>query len=103
MDVWCEPVTGTVHVTGTLDVRSVSRARETLEAALAMGAGDLVVDLSGLEALDAAGLGVLVSAHRKAQRLDRRLVLRRAQPPLLRTLAVTRLHRVLHLERLVPA
>jgi anti-sigma B factor antagonist len=103
MEVWLEPDAGPVHLTGTLDVRSVAQTREVLDAALAYGDGDLVLDLSALDAWDAAGLGLVVAAHRKARRAGRRLVLRGPGPGVLRTLAVTRLHRVLHVERLLPA
>ncbi len=103
MDVWHQPADGSVHVAGSLDVRTVGLAREVLEVALGVGDGDLVLDLSRLDALDATGLGVVVSTHRKAALRGRRLVLRGASPALLRTLAVTRLHRVLHVERLVTA
>ena len=103
MDVRHEPAERTLHLVGTLDVRSVAVAREALDAALRDGDGDLVLDVSGLDALDAAGLGVVVATHRKAVRRGRRLVLRGASPALLRTLAVTRLLRILNVERLVPA
>jgi anti-anti-sigma factor len=48
--------------------------------------------------MDATGLGVLVGAHRRAQKLGRRLVLRGVSPRLARLLLATRLHRVLTLE-----
>ena len=79
--------------------------RTALHSALADGAGELVVDLSGVELLDAIGLGVLVDVHRRARLADRRLVLRAATPRVARLLAATRLDRVLSVERegLVPA
>ena len=49
--------------------------------------------------LDVAGLGVLVAAHRKARHRGVRLVICNPQPRVLRILAVTRLHRVLVLDR----
>ena len=66
------------------------------------GAGDMIVDLSELEMIDAAGLGVLVGTHRRALRAERRLVLRDVPPRVMRMLAITRLHRVLRVE-LTPA
>ena len=53
----------------------------------------------GAQVLDAAGLGMLVAAHRRAGRSGRRLVLRSVPPPVGRVLAMTRLHRVLNVER----
>ena len=101
MHVRCDAAT--VHLSGVLDVRSVAVVRDALEATFDTAAGDVVLDVTGLDGVDAAGLGVLVATHRKAHRGGRRLVLRGARAPFLRTLAVTRLHRVLHVERLVPA
>ena len=95
---------GSVRLTGRFDVRGAATARDALHRALAAGDGELVVDLSGVELLDAIGLGVLVDVHRRAKLADRRLVLRGAPPRVARLLAATRLDRVLFLERgLIPA
>ena len=72
--------------------------REALHAAIDAGAGDLVVDVSGVDLVDATGLGVLLGAHRRAGQAGRRVVLRDASPRLLRILRVARLHRVFALE-----
>lgn len=93
---------GSVLLTGRLDVRGAAAARDALHRALAAGDGELVVDLSGVELLDAIGLGVLVDVHRRAKLTDRRLVLRAATPRVARLLAATRLDRVLSVEREVP-
>ncbi|MGZ4590634.1 MAG: STAS domain-containing protein [Actinomycetes bacterium] len=85
-------------VSGRLDVHHASDVRDALHAAIDSGTGDLVVDVSGVELVDATGLGVLVGAHRRACQHDRRMVLRDAGPRLVRILRVTRLHRVLALE-----
>lgn len=61
--------------------------------------GDLTVDASAVISLDVAGLGVLVAAHRRARQRGVRLVICDPQPRVLRILAVTRLHRVLNLDR----
>lgn len=82
-------------MTGRLDVASAADARLALASAVAAGTGDLVLDLSGVTAVDATGLGVLVGAHRTADRAGRRLVLRDAPPQVHRLLRVTRLYRVL--------
>lgn len=85
-------------LSGRLDVRTVADVRAALHAALDSGQGPLVLDLSAALIMDATGLGVIVSAHRRAERLGRRLVLRGAPPQVLRLLVATRLHRILHLE-----
>ena len=58
-----------------------------------------MVDLSGVELLDATGLGVLAGAHRRARLQDRELVLRDARPRVARLLSLTRLDRVITVER----
>ncbi len=67
------------------------------------GQGDLVLDCAGLTAVDATGLGVLVGAHRRAQRAGRVLVLLDVQPSVGRSLLLTRLDRVLRTARTAPA
>ncbi len=81
-----------------LDASTVSEVRYSLQVALDATADDLVVDCAAVELIDAAGLGLLVSTHRRCQQFERRLVLADPRPPLLRLLAVTRLRRVLHLD-----
>jgi anti-sigma B factor antagonist len=90
---------GEVELVGRLDVRGAAPAREALHEALAGGDGRLVVDLSGVELLDATGLGVLVGAHRRARLQGRELVLRDAGPRVARLLSLTRLDRVIAVER----
>ncbi|HZI98493.1 MAG TPA: STAS domain-containing protein [Actinomycetales bacterium] len=82
---------------GRLDLPAAADVREALHRAVDAGSGDLVLDLSGLEIRDSAGLGVLVGAHRRASRTGRRLVLRDVPPSVHRLLRRTGLHRVLHL------
>ncbi len=88
-----------VRLAGVLDVRSVAAVREELSEALARTQGALLVDVSEVEAIDAAGLGMLVALHRRARRLGRQVVLREPQPSVRRVLARTRLHRVLPVQR----
>jgi anti-sigma B factor antagonist len=87
-------------LSGRLDVSAVAEVRAALHQAIDSGTGDLVVDLSAVELLDATGLGVLLGADRRAKQVDRRIVLRDASPRVLRILRVTRLHRVLTLDRM---
>lgn len=90
-------------LSGRLDVTSAADVRTAVHGALDDGAGDLVLDLSGVESVDATGLGVLVGAHRRAGRSGRRLVLRGVPPRVGRLLHATRLHRVLLVEPAIPA
>lgn len=82
-------------LSGRLDVHAAADARLELAEAVDAGEGDLVLDLTALEAVDPTGLGVLVGAHRRAGRVGRTLVLRDAPPAVGRLLRRTRLDRVL--------
>ena len=86
-----------VALHGGLDARGAASARAVLHAAVLDGTGDLVVDMSDVDLLDAVGLGVLVATRRLAYRHDRTLVLESCTPRVARLLHATRLHRVLTL------
>jgi anti-sigma B factor antagonist len=88
-----------VRLAGLLDVRSVGGVRQILNDLIDSSEGDVIVDLEALDALDATGLGLLVATHRRTQLLGRSLVLRHPVPSVVRILAVTRLHRILRVER----
>jgi anti-anti-sigma factor len=98
MVVSVEDATSEVVLSGRLDVHTVHEARTAVQAALLSGSGDLVVNLRDVEMLDATGLGMLVAVHRRAGRFGRRLILREANPQLVRLLRVSRLHRILTVE-----
>ncbi|MEV4093462.1 STAS domain-containing protein [Streptosporangium saharense] len=93
-----KPGAQVVVVGNRLDVGTVAGLRPRLHDAVDTGEGDLIVDLSELEMIDATGLGVLVGTHRRATGAGRRLVLRGVPPRVMRVLAVTRLNRVLIVE-----
>jgi anti-anti-sigma factor len=84
---------------GRLDVRVTADVRLALTSALADGTGELLLDVAGVEGVDATGLGVLVGAHRRAGRVGRTVVLRDVPPPLARAMFLTRLDRVLRTTR----
>jgi anti-anti-sigma factor len=89
-----------VRLSGLLDVRSVGDVRQLLNDLIDNSAGDVIVDLGAVDAMDATGLGLLVATHRRTQLLGRQLVLRHPVPSVVRILAVTRLHRILRVERM---
>ncbi|MFI6298716.1 STAS domain-containing protein [Nonomuraea sp. NPDC050790] len=101
MRVRGKPGAQVVRIGSRLDAGTSAGVRPRLHDAVDSGTGDLIVDLSKLEMIDATGLGVLVGTHRRALAAQRRLVLRAVPPRIMRVLAVTRLNRVLHVE--VPA
>ena len=86
-----------IWLVGRLDARAAGAVRDALHAALSAGSGPLVVDIAGVELLDATGLGVLVGAHRRARLDGRELVLRGPSARVRRLLKVTRLDRVITL------
>lgn len=88
-----------VVLSGQLNSRSAADVRLALHAAIDAGTGDLVVDLADVDLVDSTGLGLLLAAHRRAGRCSRRLVLRAIPPSLGRLLLLTRLDRILAVER----
>lgn len=82
-------------VRGRLDVGSAGAVRDALHLAVDQGAGDLMVHMEHVLVVDAAGLGVLVGADRRARLAGRRLVLVGVPVRLERLIRHTRLHRVL--------
>jgi anti-anti-sigma factor len=94
-----QPGSQVIHLVARVDATTVTELRRMLQSAIDHGDGDLVVDVGEVTVLDAAGLGMLVAAHRRAGRAGRRLVLRSVPSSVGRVLAMTRLHRVLNVER----
>jgi anti-sigma B factor antagonist len=95
-------ITNLVKIGSHLDVRNVGHVRTTLNQALESNAGqtgEIVIDVGALEIIDAAGLGMLTAAHLRAERAGQRLVLRNCPNEIRRVLAVTRLNRILHVDR----
>jgi anti-anti-sigma factor len=91
--------THVVKIGTHLDVRSVGHVRITLNQAIASASGQVTVDMGALEIIDAAGLGMLTAAHLRAERAGCQLVLRNCTKELRRVLAVTRLNRLLRVDR----
>ena len=88
---------------GRLDGASVSEVRTELNDAIdGLREGvdtELVVDLSGVDSVDATGLGVIAGAQRRISRRGHRLVLRGCSTQLRRAMAMTRLTRLVVVER----
>ncbi|HSP38774.1 MAG TPA: STAS domain-containing protein [Frankiaceae bacterium] len=98
---------GLLQVVGSVDLTTVSVFREKLGDAVDRAEADgmpvLSVDLHAVEFLDAAGLGVLFGAHRRARRGGGQLRLTRLTPELRQTMLVSRLYRVLDIEYGTPS
>lgn len=82
-----------------LDVRTVGMARDILHSVIQDAVGDIEIDMSDLESIDAAGLGMLTAVHLRCERSGHRLILRNCPRDIRRVLAVTRLNRILHVDR----
>ena len=91
-----------LSVIGTVDLVSGAVLRvalhEAVERAISAGVSTLEVDLHDVEFVDAAGLGILLGAHRRARRGGVRLSLVRPSPEFARILLVSRLYRVLDVQ-----
>jgi anti-sigma B factor antagonist len=86
-------------LSGRLDASNVGEARASLNQYIETTDDDVVVDLSHVDLIDVTGLGMLAGAHRRLERAGRQLILRGCADHVRRVLAVTRLARVMHVER----
>lgn len=93
------PWMGVVVLDGPIDITGAGRLDAELHGRIAVGTQVLTVDVGRAEFVDSAGLGVLADAARRLQ--DERsgsLVLRGADPGLLRHLRLLRVDHVFELE-----
>jgi anti-anti-sigma factor len=81
-----------VTLAGELDIATAAELRNRLTSI----EGDIELDCSRLEFVDAAGLGVFVSAHRRLDGQGWKFVLVEPTPLLLRLLSVTGLDACLY-------
>lgn len=88
----------TLVLSGAVDVRSTMEVRTAVYEALALH-GDVVVDLSGVEVVDLTALKVLAMATRQAARDGHHLTLRGCRPAVRRMLHVSRMIRMVEVER----
>lgn len=96
-------VGGGLVLHGRVDGVALPDLRAALSTAVLDGVGELVVDVTAVTLVEAAGLGVLLEAHRRCHRAGRRLVLTGVGADLARLLFVTRLSRVLDVRGAEPA
>jgi len=88
-----------VVLTGRFDARSTGEVRDVLYEQIQATDGDVVVDLAGVDSIDATALKLLAAATRVMEREGRRLVLRNGSPGLRRIIAFSRLRRMVTFER----
>jgi anti-anti-sigma factor len=89
----------TLVLSGDFDVRSTWEVRQAVYDLMAGHDGDVVVDLTGVEVVDLTALKVLAVATREAGRAGRHLTLRGCGPAVRRMLHLSRLIRLVEVER----
>ena len=83
------------HLDGALTTVAVPFLKAEVRAAMEIGAKDIVLDLSGADFVDSAGLGAFVALHKATLEVNGRLRLRSPRSNIRALLELTRLHRVL--------
>ncbi|MGZ4445727.1 MAG: STAS domain-containing protein [Nocardioides sp.] len=89
----------TLVLSGDFDVRSTMEVRNAIYDHLEGHDEDVVVDLSAVNAVDVTALKVLAVATRQASRSGHHLTLRGCGPSVRRMLHLSRLIRVVEVER----
>ncbi len=89
----------TLVLSGDFDVRSTMEVRTAIYEHLEGHDADVVVDLTDVDSVDLTALKVLAVATREASRAGHHLVLRGCGPAVRRLLHMSRLMRVVELER----
>ena len=89
----------TLVLSGAFDVRSTWEVRNALHEHIEARGEDVVVDLTDVDSVDVTALKVLAFATRRAAGLGRHLTLRGCGPAVRRLLHLSRLIRVVEVER----
>ena len=89
----------TLVLSGDFDVRSTFQVRTAIYEHLEGHDEDVVIDLSEVDSIDVTALKVLAVATREAGRSGHHLVLRGCGPAVRRMLHLSRLIRVVEVER----
>jgi anti-sigma B factor antagonist len=91
-----------VRVTGEVDLATATELRQRLEAVIAVGTGDLDLDLCDVTFLDSRGLVALLAARQALHDKDQRLRVLNPSKPVLRVFELSGLLDVMMDERQPP-
>jgi len=84
---------------GEIDYATLDLLQKELTEAAQGDAETVVVDLQDVTYIDSMGLGILVGAHKRLKAADRALVLRVANPEMIKLLALTGLDQLFAIEK----
>jgi anti-sigma B factor antagonist len=88
-----------VTLSGEVDLHTAPAVEQALEGVLGLGGTSVALDLAGVSFVDSTTLGVLVRYHDRFKDRGGELIGVTADRRVLRTLEVTRIDRVLTIER----
>jgi anti-sigma B factor antagonist len=91
-----------VVVCGAFDALSAPKINDVIEDAMALRPCRIVIDLADCPSIDAAGIMLLLDAHRRAMRGDATIALRSPGERLRRNLRLAHVDRVLQVIRTEP-
>lgn len=86
-----------VHLHGPIDVSRSMELRELLGAKIDSASARVLLDLSDVSLIDSSGIGILVTAHRRADGQGARFALAGAAGTVARVFEMTRTNKLLSL------
>ena len=86
-----------VHLHGPIDVSRAMGLRDLLGGQIDSAAARVLLDLSDVSLIDSSGIGILVTAHRRAESQGARFALAGAGGTVARVFAMTRTNKLLSL------
>lgn len=88
----------TVSVEGDVDISNVKELKSSLEECIIEYQPDIILNCEGLSYIDSTGLGVLVSALKKAQTYEKNISIIQLKPYLYKIFELTGLDKIFEIE-----